>query len=100
MIDPKKVQKPSSDNLPEQTKIALVGALMGAATMGMGVKEGRGTYKRRKAAIQQGVPGSQVMKISELTGSTVMPMGKEPEKTAAKKETSVEYHCLIKEGQA
>jgi hypothetical protein len=82
----------ASAELSEQTKLALVGALMGAATMGMGVKEGRGVYKRRKAAIQQGVPGSQVMKISELTGSTVMPMGKEPEKNSEFQPTTGRSH--------
>lgn len=128
--------------LDEQTKVALVGALMGAGMMGMGVNAARPTYKRRKAALKAGVPGSQIMKMSELSGTSPMPIGKEraktsgllqpdqprakdvikgrgpkqralrdalraklmqgcpAEKTAAKKETSVEHHCLIKEGQA
>jgi hypothetical protein len=92
--------------LPEQTKVALVGALMGAATMGMGVNAARPTYKKRKAALRAGVPGSQVMKISELTGTAPMPMGKERSKTASpngKEEPVPEaetHHCLVKEGQA
>lgn len=94
---PKEAQKTAAVNLitacrdwyglqtpRELEKVALIGAAMGALTLGMGVNEGHNKFKQRQAALNAGVPGSQVMKIGDLTGSNPMPIGAvEPEKKAS-----------------
>jgi hypothetical protein len=96
-------------------KMALVGALMGAATMASGVAEGHKKQQARKQMLAAGVPGSQVMKAGELSGSEPMPYGQDPEKTSAlnpyvdvagkKPPVKVEHEtgsrfALVKEGEA
>jgi len=68
----------------ELEKTALLGPAMGAVTLGMGAMEGNRRYKQRKAALQQGATGSQIMKMSEM-GANIMPKTKVPEKTASLK---------------
>jgi hypothetical protein len=78
--------KGSSSGLSEHgvEKQALVGGLITAATMAQGMGEAHKKQQMRKQMLAGGVPGSQVMKAGELTGSSPMPHGQEPEKTARK----------------
>jgi len=98
-------------------KQALVGAAMGALTMGTGLMQGHKDFKRRQQAMKAGVPAAQAfkMKESELAGSPVMPHSVSVEKSAAMdpyvditgrqppattiKETGKRF-ALVKEGEA
>jgi hypothetical protein len=101
----------------ELEKVALLGAAMGALTMGSALAEGRGKLKRQKRLMKSGVPASQVVKTDELTGSSPMPRGSDPEKRASAVlhphvditglmaplkivEDEAEHYCLVKEGAA
>ena len=68
----------------ELQKTALVGAAMGALTMGSALQQGSKDFKKRQQLMAQGVPASQAFqeKASELVGSHVMPYGQGDEKTA------------------
>lgn len=88
---PGTVDTPKPGSTPPWTKkakvekVALLGAAMGALTMGQGIAEGHKDYKKRQAAMKAGVPAGQAfkMKSGELAGSNVMPYGRGGEKTAA-----------------
>ncbi|MCK4306550.1 MAG: hypothetical protein KAY24_20070 [Candidatus Eisenbacteria sp.] len=99
----------------ELEKVALLGATMGALTMGSALHEGHGKFKRQKQLMAQGVPASQVVKMNDLTGSNPMPRGSDPEKTACLHpyvditgqsapikivKESAERYCMVKEGSA
>ena len=60
----------------ELEKLALAGALMNVAGAGMSVAQGAGNFKKRQQALKRGMPGSEAMKVSELSGTHVMPATK------------------------
>lgn len=67
-------------------KVALLGAAMGALTMGSGLAQGHKDFKKRQAAMDAGMPAGEAFKLKagELSGSSPMPYGVEiPEKQAA-----------------
>ena len=71
----------------ELKKLALAGAILPLAGGAMTVAQGHGSYKRRKAAMQQGMAPSQAMtKVNELYGSHSMPVTRPREKSAASNE--------------
>jgi len=78
----------------ELQKVALLGAAMGALTMGQGVAAGHKDYKKRQAAMKAGMPAGQAfkMKAGELTGSSVMPYGTE---SGGEKMASLKPHVDI-----
>jgi hypothetical protein len=99
-------------------KTALVGALMGATTAATGLAQGHKDYKRRKAAMNAGMPAGEAFKLKEgeLSGTSPMPYSMEiPEKQASLQpyvditgklppaqvvhETGTR-HALVKEGSA
>lgn len=130
---PEEAQKTAAANLitacgwydmapPEELeKVALVGAAVGALTMASGVGAGHKDYKQRQAAMKAGMPASQAFKLKagELSGSNLMPYGRETSEKGAKmaslkphvditgqqpppqveKETGQRY-ALVKEGEA
>jgi hypothetical protein len=119
---PEEVQKLAASNLvkacqwydmrppTEMSKLALAGALTAALYGHQGAKD----FSRRQKMLKAGVPGSQVMKTSELTGSYTMPMSKKIKEasldpyidiTGMKPPVKIEKevgqrNCLVKEGSA
>lgn len=68
----------------ELEKLALAGAIVPLAGLGLGVAQGHSSYKRRKAAMQAGMNPTQAMtKVNELYGSAPMPVTRPREKTAS-----------------
>ena len=68
----------------ELKKLALAGAILPLAGGAMTVAQGHGSYKRRKAAMQQGMSPSRAMtKVTELYGSHPMPVSRPREKNAS-----------------
>lgn len=80
-------------------KEAALGALMGTVGAGMTMADAGKKFQKRQQALKAGMPGQQVMKVSELSGTHQMPATKTaslPGKAYSMKETAKR---LFREGK-
>jgi len=66
----------------ELQKLAFVGKMIGAATLLGGIPEASKKFKMQKQMLNAGVPGREVMKASEVSGTDAMPYSREVSKKA------------------